>query len=268
MQDPFNTQSFNRYGYVLNNPLLYTDPSGEIIPLVIAAIIVVSATINVYQNWDKITGGTGKFSDIKWGKLAGYTISGAASGALTVYGGPYGVVIGAGAQAFLNSAINGDDFRTTLTNTGTGVVSGGLTLGFGKGLGLIFPNGIVSFGNPILKEGINNTFGSIMSSFLVTSTLTGNISEGFKAAFDPVNIASGAILGGLDGAMKIPSATKAPVEVIKQNQPILESLQLKSIPVRTLPLNVVVPQINVYIPQRTVIPQKYNYNFSQNRFKG
>ena len=29
MQDPMNTQNFNRYGYVLNNPLKYTDPTGE-----------------------------------------------------------------------------------------------------------------------------------------------------------------------------------------------------------------------------------------------
>ncbi len=29
VQDPYNTQNFNRYGYVLNNPLMYTDESGE-----------------------------------------------------------------------------------------------------------------------------------------------------------------------------------------------------------------------------------------------
>jgi RHS repeat-associated protein len=29
IQDPFSTQNFNRYGYVLNNPLMYVDPSGE-----------------------------------------------------------------------------------------------------------------------------------------------------------------------------------------------------------------------------------------------
>ncbi|HLV70507.1 MAG TPA: RHS repeat-associated core domain-containing protein, partial [Xanthomarina sp.] len=29
VQDPFNTQNFNRYGYVLNSPLKYNDPSGE-----------------------------------------------------------------------------------------------------------------------------------------------------------------------------------------------------------------------------------------------
>ncbi len=29
VQDPFNTQNFNRYGYVLNNPY-YTNPSGRL----------------------------------------------------------------------------------------------------------------------------------------------------------------------------------------------------------------------------------------------
>ena len=29
VQSPFNTQNFNRYSYCLNNPLAYTDPSGE-----------------------------------------------------------------------------------------------------------------------------------------------------------------------------------------------------------------------------------------------
>jgi len=39
IQDPYNTQNYNRYGYVLNNPLMYTDPSGEVAEWV-AGIIV------------------------------------------------------------------------------------------------------------------------------------------------------------------------------------------------------------------------------------
>ncbi|MBL0736399.1 VCBS repeat-containing protein [Flavobacterium sp. GN10] len=268
VQDPSNTQNFNRYGYCWNNPLVYTDPSGEIVPLVVAAIIVVSAAVNVYQNWGKITGGTGKFSDINWGKFVAYTGTGAVAGALTVYGGPYGVIWAGGFQNFSNSVINGDNFRTTLENTGSGIAAGGLTLGFGQGLGLAFPNGIFSFGNPILKEGVNNTFGTVLSSFLTTSILAGDFNEGFKTAFNPVNIGSALILGGLEGARQIPNNTKVPVEAIRQNQPLLESLQLNSIPLRTLPQNVVIPPAPVFIPQRTVIPQKYNYNISQNKYKG
>jgi hypothetical protein len=31
IQDPKNTQSFNRYSYVWNNPLRYTDPTEEFV---------------------------------------------------------------------------------------------------------------------------------------------------------------------------------------------------------------------------------------------
>jgi len=31
IQDPTNTQNYNKYGYVMNNPLMYSDPSGEFI---------------------------------------------------------------------------------------------------------------------------------------------------------------------------------------------------------------------------------------------
>jgi RHS repeat-associated protein len=39
IQDIYNTQCYNKYGYVLNNPLLYSDPSGESITLAGAMLI-------------------------------------------------------------------------------------------------------------------------------------------------------------------------------------------------------------------------------------
>ncbi|MEM7487355.1 MAG: RHS repeat-associated core domain-containing protein, partial [Bacteroidota bacterium] len=48
VQDPYNTQNFNRYGYVLNNPLVYGDPSGEAISLLGA--IVVGALVGIGTN--------------------------------------------------------------------------------------------------------------------------------------------------------------------------------------------------------------------------
>ena len=42
VQAPYNTQSYNRYGYVMNNPLVYFDPSGEVIEPI--SFIAVAAT--------------------------------------------------------------------------------------------------------------------------------------------------------------------------------------------------------------------------------
>ncbi len=39
VQLPDNSQSFNRYSYCLNNPLKYTDPTGEFWNLIIGAAI-------------------------------------------------------------------------------------------------------------------------------------------------------------------------------------------------------------------------------------
>ena len=42
MQEPWNSQNFNRYSYCLNNPLKYSDPSGELawfVPVLIGAAV-------------------------------------------------------------------------------------------------------------------------------------------------------------------------------------------------------------------------------------
>jgi RHS repeat-associated protein len=46
VQSPTSSQGFNRYSYCLNNPLTYTDPSGEFIPIIaIAAYIAMQGVI-------------------------------------------------------------------------------------------------------------------------------------------------------------------------------------------------------------------------------
>ena len=40
VQSPFNTQSYNRYAYVFNNPMKYTDADGEVAGLAIVAFLV------------------------------------------------------------------------------------------------------------------------------------------------------------------------------------------------------------------------------------
>ena len=82
IQDPFNTQNFNRYGYCLNNPLVYVDKNGEIVWWVVG----VTALIGAY------TGGTiannGEANPIKWNYSVdtfAHILSGAVIGALSGY---------------------------------------------------------------------------------------------------------------------------------------------------------------------------------------
>ncbi len=75
VQNPYNTQNYNRYGYVLNNPLKYTDPSGELliesVALATAATIMIASIIDnrwevshfLNRNIDSIGDDLGSFFD-------------------------------------------------------------------------------------------------------------------------------------------------------------------------------------------------------------
>lgn len=78
IQQPENTQNYNRYAYVLNNPLMYTDPSGEIIPFLLAVAIGAAVSATVYTL-------TALMSDVPFsvGGLLKATFIGAASAAVT-----------------------------------------------------------------------------------------------------------------------------------------------------------------------------------------
>lgn len=82
MQAPDLTQNFNRYSYCLNNPLKYTDPSGEFI----TAAVIVGAIVGAYiggsianDDWDPTEW------DYQDGATWAYMAGGAAIGALGGY---------------------------------------------------------------------------------------------------------------------------------------------------------------------------------------
>src|SRR5690606_37387257 len=109
--DPYlmgGTQGYNRYSYCLNNPLKYTDPTGEWVHIVVGA--VVGGAINLAMNWNNIDNfGEG---------LAVFAI-GAGSGALTAAtgGASLGVQLGVAAgTAAATSATN-----NVVAQTGNGV---------------------------------------------------------------------------------------------------------------------------------------------------
>ena len=140
IQDMFNTQNYNKYGYVLNNPLMYADYDGEFIWFVVGAIIgayitgaQANGTLNPFKwNW-KAT----------WGKIALGAVFGAISGGV-------GAMAGSSAAVFAASAwnISGGVLGGAIAGLAGGAVGGAISgLGnaviFGESVGRSIVRGMV-----------------------------------------------------------------------------------------------------------------------------
>lgn len=194
VQQPENTQNYNRYAYVLNNPLKYTDPSGEEILLGTAVLIgaVIAATTYTL---------TALLADVPFsvGGLAKATFIGAASAAVT-----FGIGTAAG-NLFTNffskaafqaaahgtfqgtmTAVSGGKFWSgfaagALSSIASSVWSGGSSMdGYGKGAHAIADTGM---------KGIGAGTGNLgMIAF-------GTVSGGAGAALTGGNFWQGAVTG-------------------------------------------------------------------------
>ncbi|MEO1627940.1 MAG: RHS repeat-associated core domain-containing protein, partial [Bacteroidota bacterium] len=93
IQSPSNTQSYNRYTYVFNNPLSYTDPSGELawfVPVIIGATVGAYAGASIASNNWNFTKWEGDF----WkGAIVGAFIGAAAGAMFAASVGAKGIII-------------------------------------------------------------------------------------------------------------------------------------------------------------------------------
>lgn len=146
IQDPTNTQNYNKYGYVMNNPLMFNDPSGEffvagffltyIAPIIWGAIVGagIGAAMYVVQglftnNWS--LGGFAK--SVLLGAITG-GVSGGIANIFTAAGfwGTVGVgSLSGGATGGISSIMSGQNFFEGLLK---GAVIGGVVGGISFGI--------------------------------------------------------------------------------------------------------------------------------------
>lgn len=122
IQAPFNTQNYNRYGYVANNPLMYIDPSGEVAWIVVGA--VVGAVAGAYFTGVKANGSWNP-AKWNWGATWGKIAMGGAIGAFT---GVVGAAVGVSAAAYAATAwgINGGLLGGAIAGASGGAVAGAI----------------------------------------------------------------------------------------------------------------------------------------------
>lgn len=148
LTDAGNWLDYNRYGYCLNNPFRYTDPSGYTWwaenggkVLSAGASIVVGAVVGI------ATGGTGVPAMIASGMASG-AAGGFAGGAVYVAatGGSFGEAMGAGLQGAV-----------------IGGMMGGASVGFPAGVGAAFGHTVGGFGRELLRAGAHGTFNGLLN---------------------------------------------------------------------------------------------------------
>ncbi|WP_370899703.1 RHS repeat-associated core domain-containing protein [Chryseobacterium gossypii] len=138
IQDPANTQNYNKYGYVMNNPMMYNDPSGEFIAWLIGALV------GSYLNG--VQANNGNWNPVKWDWKHTWTA--------VLGGGIAGAAIGGAIQ---NISANGTKM---IQNSVVGAV-GSIFNGIANGQN-IFKSALIGF------SGINYSFN--LSGNSVTST--------------------------------------------------------------------------------------------------
>jgi hypothetical protein len=115
ISEPYNSQNFNRYAYVLNNPLMYTDPSG-------------------YSTWTEVRGAVGAIAVTyilgPFGAFGEFGIAGAI-GVNTAYAGTVstiaaGFAAGGISGGNIESAIQGAFFAVALDGIGFNTKAGSI----------------------------------------------------------------------------------------------------------------------------------------------
>ncbi len=218
IQDPYNTQNYNKYGYVMNNPLLFNDPSGEIIFLGIAMALVVKAMIigaavglASYTIGLALTGNLWRFSG---GGALKAMFWGAVSGAVTFGVGELFTVAKTTAQTALGSAIGAKGSAAVIFTQASchAVAQGALSMMQG---GKFLSGATAGFLGHLGGAGWEKAFGNSDVGAIAFGAVSGGVGAEFTGGNFWQGAVTGGIVAGLNGVLHKsggdpPSGKKAP----------------------------------------------------------
>lgn len=163
IQEPYSTQSFNRFGYVWNNPLNFSDPSGEFI----FTALIIGAAVGAYFGGKQAN--EGKWNPLDWDWSSGDTWMGIGGGA--VVGGVAGVV----------GAVVGPAAVAAIPGVSGGILGGAIAGVAGGAAGGFIQGGLMAG----LPGGNGDFFGGALSGAAGGALFGGVLGAGFGAIFTP-----------------------------------------------------------------------------------
>ncbi len=191
---------------MLNNPLLYTDITGDLFGIDDLIFAAIGGTVNLISN--ALQGNIHSFGQ----GLAAFG-AGAAAGALATYG-PVGWAAGGailgGTNAWLGGARSFGDIATgSFVGAFSGLAGGALGQWAGKTVGGVLINGW-KVNSPIFQGiiagGTGGFFGGYAGGFTAGLMTTGNFNSALKMGWQSAK--SGAVMGGIIGAGSAYKAAK------------------------------------------------------------
>lgn len=203
IQDPHNTQNYNKYGYVLNNPLMYNDPSGEFFAFLGLGVlfwkaVIIGATVGL-ASYTVGLAVTGNLHQWNIGGALKATFFGAVGGAASFGVGSLFSVAGEGGKMVATALA--ESIKKVAGGVGLSIVQAG-THAISQGVLSVMQGGSFeqAFWSGALGSLGASAFGAVAGDFgksTVGTVAFGALSGGIGAELSGGNFWEGAVIGGV-----------------------------------------------------------------------